>query len=96
MTEGTAESKIRAVRALLADPFFPYTELTERESRAALLASRGTRTRIIGKMLGVSKRTAYRLLDAAAEKIAAQDGREEFTRDDLVAHVHEKLIEIVR
>ena len=49
-------------------------------------------------MLGVSKRTAYRLLDAAAERIADQDDKPEgeFTRDDLVAHVHEKMMEIVK
>jgi DNA-binding NarL/FixJ family response regulator len=88
----SAEGKLRAIRMLLYEPFLTYPELTERERKAVTLVTQGRSVKEIETQLGVSSKTAYRILDAAAVKISAQDGTK-VTKDDLVALVYRRLCE---
>jgi DNA-binding CsgD family transcriptional regulator len=87
----SADEKLREVRGLLADPFAAYPDLTEREQRAATLASRGASYKAMAKLLNVSEKTVYRTLVNAAVKIGRQEDREHFRWSDIVALVHERL-----
>jgi len=91
---GTSDERLRQVRALLADPFLGCPDLDARERRAAILASRGFRLVDIADMAHLGLRTAYRTLDAAAEKLTAQEGTP-ITRDDLVAYALWRIREAV-
>lgn len=92
--EGTPEDRLRQARALLADPFLGCPDLDERERRAAVLASRGVRVEDIAHTIYMSLSTAYRTLDAVAEKLTAQEGRT-VTRDDLVDYALRRIKEAV-
>ena len=92
--EGTPEDRLQQIRALLADPFLGCPDLDERERRAAILASRGVRVDDIAVMNHLSLSTAYRTLDAVAEKLTAQEGRT-ITRDDLVEYALRRIKEAV-
>jgi DNA-binding CsgD family transcriptional regulator len=83
------------VRRILEQPFAAYPALDANERKAATLRSRGMRPSTIARMMGVSRRSAYRILDRAAAKIAAQDRRKGFDQDDLVGLVFERLWEVV-
>ena len=91
-----AERKLNHVRVILTAPFHFYEALSDKERQAATLASRGVPGRTIAKMLGTGWRNAYRILESAAAKVAAQDGREMFKWTDLPAVVHEMLTEAVK
>ena len=88
----TAEGKLRAVRMLLYEPFLTYPELTERERKAVTSITHGKGVNAIANDLAVGSKTAYRILESAAVKISAQDGKK-ITKDDLVALVHRRLCE---
>lgn len=84
------------LRQILRDPFRVYPDLDENERRAATLRSRGMRPSLIAKMMGVSRRSAYRILERAAAKIAARDKRRGFDQEDLVGLVLERIEEVLR
>jgi len=92
--EGTPEDRLRQVRALLANPFLGCPDLDERERQVAILASRGFRLADVAHMTHLSLSTAYRTLDAVAEKLTAQEGRT-ITRDDLVDYALRRIKEAV-
>jgi transposase len=66
----------------------------ERERQVAILASRGIRLVDIARMNHLSLSTAYRTLDAVAEKLTTLEGRT-VTRDDLVDYALRRIKEAV-
>ena len=85
------KTRMLMLRIYILGPFGQYKELTERERTAATLYAQGIRVAVIANFLSVGNKTAYRVLEAAAEKIAIQDDIENFEWIDIPRLVWQRL-----
>jgi len=91
--KGEAE-KVKEIRIIVSQPFLAYPELSQRERRAATMASRGQDYKSIAKQMKCAPKSVYRYLDSAAEKISLQDGRR-ITKNKFVEHALKRIMEVL-